>query len=130
MIKQRPKPQAEPRFELQSGFTLIEALAALMIAATALVVLMSSLGTSADIQRSLSMHALALEQAQNKLSELSLSSAQLDEQHGSIEVADMQLEWRSWSEKTMMDGFVRLNVSIQVPDEPDVTLFLYRRLTP
>jgi len=114
----------------QGGFTLIEALVALMIAATALVVLMSSLGTSADIQHSLSMHDLAMEQAENKLTELSLRPPSLDEQHGSIEVADIQLQWRSWSEKTMMDGFVRLNVSVQAPGEPDVALFLYRNITP
>jgi len=114
----------------QAGFTLIEALVALMIAATALVVLMGSLGSSADIQRSLSMHELALEQAQNKLAELSIASTTLDEQHGSIEVADMQLEWRSWSEKTMLDGFVRFNVSVQAPGEPEVALFLYRSVMP
>jgi len=111
----------------QSGFTLIEALVALMIAATALVVLMGSLGSSANIQRTLSMHDLAMEQVQNKLIELSISSTSLEEQQGRIEVADMQLEWRSWSEKTMLDHFVRLNVSIEIPDEPEVTLFIYQK---
>jgi len=114
----------------QNGFTLIEALVALMIAATALVVLMTTLGRSADIQHSLFMHDIAMQQAQNKLSELSLKPAQQDEQHGSIELAEIQLEWRSWTEKTMMDGFVRVNVSVQVPHEPDVALFLYRSVTP
>lgn len=114
----------------QAGFTLIEALVALMIAATALVVLMGSLGTSADIQQTLSMHDLAMEQAQNKLTELSIISPSLDEQKGRIEVAGMQLEWRSWSEKTMLDGFVRLNVSLKVPGEADVSLFIYRAVNP
>ncbi len=115
----------------QAGFTLIEALVALMIAATALVTLMTSLGTSADIQRTLSMHDLAMEQAQNKLTELSLNpSTSQDEQSGSIEIADIQLQWRSWTEQTMMPGFVRLNVSIQAPDEPEVVLFLYRNVAP
>ena len=109
----------------QSGFTLIEALVALMIAATALVVLMGSLGSSADSQRTLSMHQLAMEHAQNKLAELAITSSSLDDQKGSIEVANIQLEWRSWSEQTMLDGFVRLNVSVQAPDEPEVSLFLY-----
>jgi len=110
----------------QAGFTLIEALVALMIAATALVVLMGSLGTSANTQHTLSMHQLAMEQAQNKLVEFSASPTNLDEQQGTIEVADIQLEWRRWSEKTMLDGFVRINVSVQVPDEPEVTLFIYQ----
>lgn len=112
----------------QSGFTLIEALVALMIAATALVVLMGSLGSSADLQRTLSMHDLAMEQAQNKLVESSIASAGLDEQKGTIEIADMQLEWRRWSEKTMLDGFMRINVSMQVPGEPAVTLFIYQNV--
>jgi len=114
----------------QAGFTLIEALVALMIAATALVVLMGSLGSSANIQHSLSLHELAIEQAHNKLTELSITSNSLDEQQGSIEIADIQLEWRSWSEKTMLDGFMRLNVSIKIPGEPDVSLFLYRTVSP
>ncbi len=112
----------------QSGFTLIEAMVALMIAATALVVLMGSLGTSSDVQRTLSLHDLAMEQAQNKLNEISIYSASLDEQQGTIEVGDMQLEWRSWSEKTMLDGFMRINVSMQVPGEPEVTLFIYQKI--
>jgi len=112
----------------QAGFTLIEALVALMIAATALVVLMGSLGTSSNIQRALSMHELAMEQARNKLIELSIYSTALEEQQGRIEVGDIQLEWRSWSEKTMLDHFVRLNVSIEVPGEPEVTLFIYQKV--
>jgi len=118
--------KADNHHQSQGGFTLIEALVALMIAATALVVLMGSLGTSSDVQRTLSLHTLAMEQAQNKLIELSFTSTSLDGQQGSIDVADMQLDWRSWSEKTMLDGFMRLNVSVTVPGEPEVTVFLYR----
>jgi len=110
----------------QSGFTLIEALVALMIASTALVVLMGRLGSSANIQHTLSMHELAMDSARNKLTELTIASTSLDEQQGVIEAGDMQLEWRSWSEKTMMDGFVRLNVSVKAPNEPKVVVFLYR----
>jgi len=112
----------------ESGFTLIEALVALMIASTALVVLMGRLGSSANIQHTLSMHELAMDSARNKLTELTIASASLDEQQGVIEVGDMQLEWRSWSEKTMLDGFMRLNVSVKAPKEPKVTVFLYREV--
>lgn len=110
----------------EAGFTLIEALVALMIAATALVVLMGRLGSSADILRSLSLHDLAMEQALNKMNALALAPVSQDEQSGVIETANMQLDWRSWSEKTMLDGFVRVNVSVKVGDEPDVVVFLYR----
>ena len=112
----------------ERGFTLIEALAALGIAATALVVLMGRLGSSADIQHSLYVYEVALESAQNKIAELSLASVNSDEQQGTMEAGDMQLQWRSWSEKTMLDGFVRLNVTVQAANEPEVTVFLYREV--
>ena len=112
----------------ESGFTLIEALVALMIASTALVVLMGRLGSSANIQHSLMMHELAMDSARNKLAELTIASASLDEQQGVIEVGEMQFEWRSWSEKTMLDGFMRLNVSVKALNEPKVAVFLYREV--
>ncbi len=112
----------------EAGFTLIEALVALMIAATALVVLMERLGASADIQRNLRMQQLLLDAADNKLAELSLAPLTQDEQSGVIERGDLQLDWRSWVEKTALDGFVRMNVSVQAPNEPKVTLFLYREV--
>jgi len=112
----------------EAGFTLIEALVALMIASTALVVLMGRLGSSADIRHTLTMHELEMDSARNKLTELTIASGSLDEQQGVIEMGDMQLEWRSWSEKTMLDGFMRLNVSVKAPDEPMVAVFLYREV--
>ncbi len=112
----------------EAGFTLIEALVALMIASTALVVLMGRIGSSANIQHTLTMQDMAMDAARNKLTELSIASASLDEQQGVIEAGNIQLEWRSWSEKTMLDGFVRLNVSVKAPDEPKVTVFLYREV--
>jgi len=112
----------------EAGFTLIEALVALMIASTALVVLMGRIGSSANIQHTLTMQDMAMDAARNKLTELSIASASLDEQQGVIEAGNIQLEWRSWSEKTMLDGFVRLNVSVKAPDEPKVAVFLYREV--
>jgi len=50
-----------------AGFTLLEVMVALAIAATALVVLMSRLGSSADIQYSLKANALAMETAMDVL---------------------------------------------------------------
>lgn len=112
----------------ETGFTLIEALVALMIASTALVVLMGRLGASANIQQTLTMHDLAMDHARNKLTELSIASASFDEQQGVIEAGNIQLVWRSWSEKTLLDGFMRMNVSVKVPDEPEVVVFLYREV--
>ena len=45
----------------QAGFTLIETLVALAIAAVALIALMGRLGASADVQRTLAMQAIAVD---------------------------------------------------------------------
>jgi len=111
----------------ERGFTLIEAIVALGIAATALVVLMGRLGASADVQHSLAMHALALDVADNELArQMQNKSSSGAEKSGKIEVDGMTLNWRSWSEKTMLDGFVRRNITVKVPGEPDVKLFEYQ----
>ncbi len=111
----------------QRGFTLIEALVALGIAATALVVLLGRLGASADVQRTLADQRLALDVAANLLADEMLKPAPDGrETHGVVEAAGARLEWRRWTEKTFLDGFVRVNVAVHAPGEPDVVLFLYR----
>lgn len=113
----------------ESGFTLIEALVALGIAATALVVLMGRLGASADVQYTLATHALALDVAANELARISLdTAATTDEKSGSIETGGLQMQWRSWTEETMLEGFVRRNVAVKAAGEPEVTLFLYQEV--
>jgi len=108
------------------GFTLIEVLVALAIASFALVALMGRLGASADIQRSLSLNALALDVGRNVLAEDQLHPLLSDEKQGDIEFGKVRLHWRSWSEKTLLDSFVRRNVAVKVEHEPEVTLFMYR----
>ncbi len=112
----------------QAGFTLIEALVALVIAATSMMALMGRLGASADIQSSLVWQQQALELASDQLASLSLQDIQKSEKHGSIERGNETIEWRSWTQKTMLDGFVRINVQVQKHHEPAVSLFLYRAL--
>jgi len=113
----------------ERGFTLIEAIVALGIAATALVVLMGRLGASADVQHSLAMHALAMDVANNELArQIQNKSSSGEEKSGKIEVDGLTLSWRSWSEKTMLDGFVRRNIAVKVPGEPDVELFEYQEV--
>jgi type II secretion system protein I len=112
----------------ERGFTLIETLVALGIAATALVVLMGRLGASADVQRTLATQALALDMAANELARHSLTGQSGDETSGVIETGGMSMKWRSWTEKTMLENFVRRNIAVQAPDEPEVRLFLYEEL--
>jgi len=49
-----------------------------------------------------------------------------NEKQGDIEVSGMHLHWRTWSEKTLLDNFVRRNVAVKVENEPKLTLFMYR----
>jgi len=110
----------------ERGFTLIEALAALGIAATALVVLMGRLGSSADIQRTLSLHEIALDAAYNRLAEQVVNRESADDADGTIESGELLIRWRSWTEKTELEGFIRRNVAVKIDGEPEVSLFIYQ----
>lgn len=115
----------------QRGFTLIEAIVALGIAATALVVLIGRLGASADVQRTLSLHTLAWDEATSLLARQMLEKKTGgEERSGTVEAAGQVMHWRAWTEKTMLDGFVRRNVSVRVDGEPEVVVFLYQEAGP
>ncbi len=110
----------------QKGFTLIETLVALGIAAVALTALAGRLGVSADTQRSLIAHSTMLEVATNILEQQRRGpSVNLDEKQGDLEVRGMKMKWRLFTEKTMLDDFVRQNVVVSYAQEPDVSLFLF-----
>lgn len=110
----------------QAGFTLIETLVALGIAAVALTVLVGRLGISADTQRSLMAHTTMLEAATNILEEQRFSPVMnLDDSEGELEMRGLAMQWKLSVEKTELDMFVRQNIVISTPQEPDVSLFLY-----
>lgn len=112
----------------QQGFTLIETLVALGIAAVALTALAGRLGLSADTQRTLITHSTMLEVAANLLEKQRLDAAiNLDDKEGDVEARDMKLHWKLTAEKTEgLDKFIRQNVVVSYAGEPDVSLFLYR----
>ncbi|MDQ6973871.1 MAG: type II secretion system minor pseudopilin GspI [Mariprofundaceae bacterium] len=113
----------------EGGFTLIEVLVALSIASFALVALMGRLGASADVQRSLSLHALSMNEARNLLAEDRLKpSVSNSEEQGDVQASGVTMHWRTWSEKTALNGFVRRNVAVRAKGEPEVILFMYRAL--
>jgi len=108
------------------GFTLIETIVALGIAAVALTALAGRLGVSADTQRSLMAHATMLEVATNILEQQRfVSSIDLSDRDGEEEARGMKLTWRLSTEKTELDKLVRQNVIVSYAGEPDVSLFMY-----
>ena len=110
----------------QQGFSLIEVLVALGIAAVALVALMGRLGVSADTQLTLGNHAIAYDIARNVLEEeRALPVLPKDDLSGDVEVGGQLFLWRSWSEETELGLFTRRNVAVHTGNEPEVTLFFY-----
>lgn len=110
----------------QAGFTLIETLVALAIAAVALTALMGRLGASADVQRTLAMQAIAVDEAMNDIARLQLQPVSEGERAGRRMMDGVPLRWRTWSEKTRLDGFLRQEVGVRVGREPEFRIFVYR----
>jgi len=111
------------------GFTLIEVLVAMVIVSTALVAMVGRLGASSDVQHTLLTQTLMLDSALNLIErQRLLQKVNGDEQDGELSSVGVDLHWRLWSEKTEMDGFLRQNVTVSAQHEPDLTLFLYRRV--
>ncbi len=108
------------------GFTLLEVLVAMAIAATALVVLLQRVGTSSDTQHVLDFQSLALATAIDVLERGRLEPLTYDERHGQADVQGLRMLWTTSVEKTDVPGFVRQNIEVRAPDGRSYRLFLYR----
>ena len=110
------------------GFTLLEVMVALAIAATALVVLMGRVGSSADIQRDLALHAEAMSLGVNELERIAMLRAPAPDASGEMETASGTFRWKSTQQATLDARFVRQEMLVTAPDGGTVSLFLYRSL--
>jgi len=108
------------------GFTLLEVMVALAIAATALVALMGRVGASADIQHDLAMQAEAMSVAVNEIERIKIEKKNVGDAQGEVETTSGVFQWKATIEHTADDGFVRQNMLVTAPDGGTVTLFLYR----
>lgn len=110
------------------GFTLLEVMVALAIAATALVVLIGRVGSSADIQYDLSLHAEAVSVAVNELERIAMQGKPAADVSGEVETSSGIFRWQSKQLATLDAQFVRQDMLVTAPDGGAVSLFLYRSL--
>jgi len=108
------------------GFTLLEMLLALSIAATALVVMMARLGHSADMLQGFESHLLGIETAMELLERERLISEKPEAKMGSISVQGIEMTWESKVKGTPFDLIKRHEYYVSREGEADVMLFLYR----
>ncbi len=100
------------------GFTLIEAMVALVIVGTALPALLFQVLTITDHTAYLRDKALAQWVAQNKMTELRLlkrlkGESPTNNEDGEVEMAQTQWKWKVSSEKTdFIDSFNRVTVTV------------------
>lgn len=114
--------------EKAAGFTLIEVLVAIAIAASALLVMMGRLGASADVQHTLQVHELMLETALDVLErgKLEKQGGTFRETHGERKVGNLEISWKSSYLPTVQQKLLRQNVEVSAPGEASLTLSRYR----
>ncbi|MDX8377752.1 MAG: type II secretion system protein [Mariprofundales bacterium] len=111
----------------QTGFTLIETIVAMAIAATALVVLLDRLGSSARIQTDIAEQTILLEANIDVLERSRLlDTAPIGGESGDWALGEQQLPWTLEIKKTALEGFMRQDVTIRMPSGGESSLFLYR----
>jgi len=108
------------------GFTLLEMLLALSIAATALVVMFARLGASADVLQSFEAHLLGIETSMELLERERLQLKSSTAQTGSIVVQGIAMTWETKVKGTAFPLIKRHEYHLSREGEADVMLFLYR----
>jgi len=109
------------------GFTLIEVLAALAILAIAIGAWSLRLATSTELARTALHQSLLLTLAANEIERAAQSPLVQQEQQKQRDLPDGgSYRVRIWSEKTLLEGFLRENVEVSIEGEPPFALFLYR----
>ena len=111
-----------------SGFTLIEVLVALMIAAFLLPALLTSFSSQADGLGYLRDKSVAQWVAANKMTEARLELRRTramfeGKREGSVEMAEREWFYLLTSEKTQVDDFYRVEVKVSLGSEESAPLY-------
>lgn len=106
----------------QRGFTLIEVMVALTVAALALVAVMASISQMVDASIAMRDRTYASWVAQNKIAELRLANVQpeVSETSGEVTFADIGFAWTATVSETGVEALYRVDVEVGFAGSDDV----------
>lgn len=105
-----------------AGFTLLEVMVALGIAALSLTAVTAAMSQMVDAANSMRERTYASWIAQNKIAELRLSNIvpEVSEDSGEVEYAGLEWTWRSTISETGVENLYRVDVAVSFADSEAV----------
>lgn len=103
------------------GFTLLEVMVALIIAALALAAAMASISQMVDASITLRDRTYASWIAENKIVEMRLQNVvpEVDESSGEVEFADLEWRWEAVVSETAAESLYRVDVDVFLAGRDD-----------
>lgn len=110
------------RSDAQLGFTLIEVMVALAIAALALGAVAAAISQMVDSATAMQQRTYASWIAQNQIAELRLANVvpEVSEDSDQVEFADQEWTWRSTVSETGVENLFRVDVDVSLAGSDDV----------
>ncbi|HEX2138292.1 MAG TPA: type II secretion system minor pseudopilin GspI [Woeseiaceae bacterium] len=111
-----------PRCDAQKGFTLIEVMVSLAIAALALGAVAASISQMFESATAMELRTYASWIAQNRIAELRLANVvpEVSEDSDQVEFADQEWTWRSTVSETGVENLFRVDVEVSLAGSDDV----------
>ncbi len=117
MIRQHGKPA--PKYD---GFTLIEVMVALAIAALGLAAVAASVSQMVDAAMAMQQRSYANWIAQNKIAELRLANVvpEVSSTSGQTQYAGLEWDWRADISETGVENLYRVDVIVSQPGTDEI----------